>query len=121
MVFNSPEMVIHIVKLPELCVVKSAMEDVGSKPKMEGHILLALMAHQTVANARLDLGVMESTIVKILMNAKRNQLANAQSANAKIHGAVTSAAAAVVHCTCTSMIHASVKMLTRRSAGALFG
>lgn len=37
------------------------------------------------------------------MSAKRSWHVNAQSANAKIHGAVTSAAVAVDCCTCKSM------------------
>lgn len=42
------------------------------------------------------------------MNVKRSWPANAQSANAKIHGAVTSAVVVVDYCTCMSMTHALV-------------
>lgn len=47
----------------------------------------------------------------MLMSARRNWLANVLSANAKIPGAVMSAAVVVVHCTCESMTHASVSIL----------
>lgn len=40
------------------------------------------------------------------MNAKRGQPANVQNANARIHGAVMSAAAVVVYYTCENMTHA---------------
>ena len=67
-----------------------------------------------VASAHTDSGVMESRAVKMLMSARRSWPANVLVANAKIPGAVMSAAVVVVHCTCESMTHVSVRMLKQR-------
>ncbi|KAL6998524.1 Vacuolar-sorting receptor 1 [Sarracenia purpurea var. burkii] len=67
---------------------------------------LLRMTIQKVASVRRDSRVMDCTLVKILMNAKKSWPVNALSANARIRGAVMIAAAVAIHCTSESMTHA---------------
>nr|GMC61592.1 hypothetical protein DCAR_026435 [Ipomoea batatas]GMC94007.1 hypothetical protein DCAR_026435 [Ipomoea batatas]GMC95442.1 hypothetical protein DCAR_026435 [Ipomoea batatas]GMC97691.1 hypothetical protein DCAR_026435 [Ipomoea batatas] len=64
-------MVILTAKHLEYCDADLIMEAAGSKQRIAGHFLRALMHTVGVVNAQLDSRVMVSIIVKILMNARR--------------------------------------------------
>ncbi|KAL1810636.1 hypothetical protein ACET3Z_027626 [Daucus carota] len=99
-------------KLQEHYIVELIMEAVGEIPRMEGHILLVLMIVQKVVCAHWDLEAMESVTVKMLMNAKKNWLVNAQRAIAKILGVVMTAPAMEIYCICENVIREEIRFVS---------
>ncbi|KAL4309963.1 hypothetical protein GQ457_01G024310 [Hibiscus cannabinus] len=110
--------VVNERKLLGLYIVQSTMEDVGVKHEEERHTLLVwIIIGLLNASAHLDSRVMQSTAVKMSMSARRNWLANVGDANAKIPGAVMTAAVVVIHFTFKRMTCASVSHTVETASG----
>lgn len=86
------------VKLLVLADAKSTTEAAGRKPGTGSLSLPAQMKRLKVANAHRVSRVMEYTVVKMLMNAKRNFSASARAATVRTHGEATSVAVVVTIC-----------------------
>ena len=84
---------------------------VGREYKVAGLTRLVLMTIEKVVHVHLGSEEMEFSHVKILMSAKRKQPVNAQVANAKTPGEVTSANAKVVCSTREKMTRVLVNIL----------
>lgn len=89
---------IPIVKLLVLVGVRSIMEGAGRKLKMGRQSLPAQTKYLKVVNVQWVSRVMEETVVKTLMNAKRNFTVSARVAAARIHGEAMSAAVVMTIC-----------------------
>ncbi|MBA0698693.1 hypothetical protein Goari_000392, partial [Gossypium aridum] len=98
MVCSSKEMDIVTVKLVALEGAILTMEVVGINHKTDTRTLLVWILEMLNAGALPGLEVMVSTIVKILMNAKRRKPASALNVAAKTPGEAMSALAVEIFC-----------------------